>query len=145
MGLLYVTSSGCSVAMALNGHPEPNFDAFEVGSSRKQVEVQLGPPVASVKQAEGKQLDTYRFEMGNSPNGHRAVWNFYLDLATFGIWEVFATIIEARMGDVEETKILYSPDDRLIDIQGYRPPPPSPELQQARDEQRRYQQSSSSQ
>ena len=34
--------TGCSVAMALSGHPEPNFDAFEVGATRKQVEVQLG-------------------------------------------------------------------------------------------------------
>lgn len=39
--------SGCSVAMALSGTPEPNFEAFEVGSNRKQVEIQLGSPIAS--------------------------------------------------------------------------------------------------
>ncbi len=39
--------AGCSVAMALHGTPEPNFKAFEVGSSRQQVEIQLGKPVAS--------------------------------------------------------------------------------------------------
>ena len=34
--------SGCSVAMALHGKQEPNFAAFEEGSSRKQVEIELG-------------------------------------------------------------------------------------------------------
>jgi hypothetical protein len=32
--LALASSSGCSIAMALNGHQEPNMDAFEVGSSR---------------------------------------------------------------------------------------------------------------
>jgi len=50
--------SGCSVAMALSGTPEPNFEAFEVGSSRKQVEIQLGSPIASQQLDGGKKEDT---------------------------------------------------------------------------------------
>src|SRR5881409_1809001 len=83
--------AGCSVAMALHGTPEPNFKAFEVGSSRQQVEIQLGKPVSSEQLGEGKKKDTYRFELGNSPNGHRAKMNLYIDLATFGLWEVPGT------------------------------------------------------
>lgn len=116
--------TGCSVAMALHGNPEPNFDAFAVGSSRKQVEIQLGTPVSTTKLQDGKREDTYRFEIGNAPNGHRAIMNAYIDLATLGIWELPGTIIEAMMGEEQETTIVYSADDRVLEIKGYRPPPP---------------------
>ena len=82
---LSITVTGCSVAMALNGHPEPNFKAFEIGSSRQVVETQLGHPNASQPLEDGKKKDTYQFEIGNSPNGHRALINFYLDFVTIGI------------------------------------------------------------
>lgn len=119
--------TGCSVAMALNGHPEPNFDAFEVGSSRKQVETQLGTPISTTKLESGKQQDTYKYETGNAPNGHRAIMNLYIDLVTLGLWELPGTIIEAMMGEDHETTILYSADDRVLEIKGYRPPrPPKP-------------------
>jgi len=123
--------AGCSVAMALHGTPEPNFKAFEVGSSRQQVEIQLGKPVASQPLGEGKKKDSYRFEMGNSPNGHRAVLNFYIDLATFGIWELPGTIVEAMMGHDEETRIIYDANDRVLAIEGYTPPEPTGALKEA--------------
>ena len=123
--------AGCSVAMALHGNPEPNFKAFEVGSSRQQVEIQLGKPVASQPLDEGKKKDSYRFEIGNSPNGHRAMMNLYIDLATFGIWELPGTIIEAMMGHEEETRIIYDANDRLLAIEGYTPPEPTGELKEA--------------
>jgi hypothetical protein len=123
--------AGCSVAMALSGTPEPNFDAFEIGSPRKQVEIQLGIPATTQPLDQGKRLDIYRYEIGNSPNGHRALMNLYIDLATIGIWELPGTIIEATMGKTEESRIIYGPDDRVLEIHGYRPPPPSPELQKA--------------
>ncbi len=123
--------AGCSVAMALSGTPEPNFKAFEVGSSRQQVEIQLGKPVASQQLVDGKKKDSYRFEMGNSPNGHRAVLNFYIDFATFGLWEVPGTIIEAMMGHEEETRITYDANDRVLAIEGYTPPEPTGALKEA--------------
>src|SRR5438552_3472132 len=116
--------SGCSVAMALHGNPEPNFKAFEVGSSRQQVEIQLGKPVSSEQLGEGKKKDTYRFELGNSPNGHRAMMNLYIDLATSGLWDVHGTTVEALMGHTEDTLIIYDASDALIGIVGYTPPEP---------------------
>lgn len=130
--------TGCSVAMALSGDPAPNFDAFEVGSARKQVEIQLGSPVASQPLENGRREDTYRYEIGNSPNGHRATMNLYIDLATIGLWELPGTIIEAMMGHEEESRIVYGPDDRVREIHGYRPPPPSAELEEARKSQEEY-------
>ena len=128
---LSLTVTGCSVAMALNGNPEPNFKAFEIGSSRQVVETQLGHPVASQKLEDGNKKDTYKFEIGNSPNGHRALMNFYIDLATIGIWELFGTIIEARMGETEATRITYSFEDRVVAIEGYTPPEPAGPLKDA--------------
>ena len=135
---LALTLSGCSVAMALSGSPEPNFNAFEIGSTRKQVEIQLGTPVASQTIEQGKTKDTYQYEMGNAPNGHRATMNFYMDLATIGLWEFPMTIIEAMMGETHETQILYSGEDRVVAIEGYTPPPPSTALKEAREAQEKY-------
>ncbi|MDT7042584.1 hypothetical protein [Candidatus Nitronereus thalassa] len=129
--LVLLFSSGCSVAMALNGKPQPNFEAFEVGSKRQMVELQLGTPVSSEPLEGGRHRDAYQFEMGNSPNGHRALWNLYMDFATFGIWEIPGTVIEGVMGEEELTYIVYDQNDRVVSIEGYTPPKPSPALQEA--------------
>ena len=118
--------TGCSIIMAMSGTPEPNFDAFQVGSTRTQVEDQLRTPVSSQVLGDNKHLSIYQYEMGNAPNGHRALMNLYLDLYTLGIWELPATVIEAMMGHDEESRVIYGPDDRVIEIHGYRPPPLSP-------------------
>ncbi len=122
---LFLVSAGCSVAMALHGPPEPDFKAFEVGSSRDSVEIQMGKPVLSQTLNNGKKRDTCRYEVGNSPNGHRALMNLYIDLATLGIWEIPGTIVEATMGETKETSIIYSNSDRVVTIEGYVPPEPS--------------------
>lgn len=131
--------SGCSVAMALHGNQVPNFDAFEVGSARKQVEIQLGTPLSTTLLTNGTKEDTYKYEMGNSPNGARATLYFYYDVFTIGLAELIFTPIELFQGHDEVTKIVYSPDDRVLDIKGYIPPPPSPELKSAQEAQHTYQ------
>jgi hypothetical protein len=123
--------SGCSVAMALHGNPEPNFDAFEVGSPRKQVEIQLGTPLSTTLRTDGTKEDIYKYEMGNSPNGARATLYFWYDLGTFGLAEPVFTLIELFQGHDEVTKVVYSSDDRVLDIKVYIPVPPSPELKAA--------------
>lgn len=132
---LLIPLTGCSVAMALNGHPEPNFDAFELGSTRKQAEIQLGTPISSKLLDSGNTEDTYKYEVGNSPNGARATLYFYYDLATIGLAEPIFSLIEVFQGHDEETQIIYSPDDHVLEISGYRPPPPSPELKAAQEAQ----------
>lgn len=138
MVFIGLANMGCSIAMALNGHQEPNFDAFEVGSSRKQVEIQLGTPVSSTMIEEGKKEDTYKYEMGNSPNGARATAYFYYDLVTIGLAEPILSLIEVFQGHDEYSHVVYSPDDRVVRISGYRPPPPTPEMKAAQEEQAKY-------
>jgi hypothetical protein len=137
--------AGCSVAMALHGTPEPNFKAFEVGSSRQQVEIQLGKPVTSQPLGEGKKKDSYRFEIGNSPNGHRAMMNLYIDLASFGLWELPGTVVEAMMGHEEETRIVYDANDRVVAIEGYTPPAPTGPVKEAIEAQEKVGQPASTQ
>jgi hypothetical protein len=130
--------SGCSVAMALHGHQEPNFEAFELGSTRKQVEIQLGTPLSTASLTDGTKEDTYKYEMGNSPNGARATLYFYYDLATIGLAEPIFSLVELFQGHDEETKVVYSSDDRVLDIKGFTPAPLSPELKAALEAQEQH-------
>ena len=104
--------SGCSIGMALSGNKQPNFDYISVGAPRNQVEAEFGHPAA-----------TYKYEMGNSPNTGRAWVNFYVDLATFVLAEPILSVIELLQGHDEETRIVYGPDNRVLEIHGYTPPP----------------------
>ncbi len=133
-----LATSGCSVAMAVHGTPEPNFNAFEVGSSRQQVEIQLGKPAASQILEDGKTKVSYRYEIGNAPNGDRALMNFYIDFGTILLWEFPATIIEATMGEMQETEVTYNKEDRVLAIEGYIPPEPSEALKKAREDQKQF-------
>jgi len=117
--------SGCSIGMALSGNKQPNFDFISVGAPRNQVEAELGHPAATNESTEGKQEATYKYEMGNSPNTGRAWVNFYVDLYTIGLAEPILTVIELLQGHDEETRIVYGPDNRILELHGYTPPPVS--------------------
>ena len=130
--VLYLFSmTGCSVIMALNGEPEPDFDLIKVGLTRSEAEGQLGKPIHSELTRAGLKKDSYEFERGDPPNGHRALMNLYIDLATIGLWEFPGTIIEAMMGEDQTTILTYSSNDRIQQIEGYVPPEPSQEHQEA--------------
>jgi hypothetical protein len=130
--------AGCSVAMALSGKQEPNFEAVQAGSTRQQVEVQLGHPVSEKTLADGNKEVTYKYEMGNSPNGGRATVNFYIDLATLLLAEVILTPIELFQGHDEESQVTYDSRDRVVRITGYNPTPTSETERAARQEQDKY-------
>ena len=117
--------SGCSIGMALSGNKQPNFDFISVGAPRNQVEAELGHPEVTNESNEGKQEATYKYEMGNSPNTGRAWVNFYVDLYTIGLAEPILTVIELLQGHDEETRIVYGPDNKILEIHGYTPPPVS--------------------
>lgn len=113
--------SGCSIAMAVSGHKEPNFDYILIGAPRHQVEAEFGQATAEVTTPEGRQEATYKYEMANSPNAGRAWVNFYVDLATFGLAEPILTLIELLQPHDEETRIVYGPDNKVHEIHGYTP------------------------
>ena len=130
--------SGCSIAMALSGNKQPNFDYIVVGAPRNQVEVELGHPTATNELTDGKQEATYKYEMGNSPNTGRAWVNFYVDLATIGLAEPILSIIELLQGHDEETRILYGTENKVLEIHGYTPPPISKVVIESEEAQEKY-------
>jgi hypothetical protein len=64
--------------------------------------------------------------------------DIYIDLYTIGLAEPILTIIELVQGDDVETQIVYGSDQRVLEIRGYVPPPPSAELKAAQEEQEKY-------
>lgn len=131
--------SGCSIGMALSGHPEPNFDYIKVGATREEVEFEMGAPASVQALPDGKQAATYKYEMGNTVNAGRAtVWG-YAWLTIIGILgEPIYSFIELTQGNDEETKIIYSPDNRALALSGYTPPPMSAEMKAAQEEQEKH-------
>ena len=148
MGLKIVTTvyglyailvlSGCSIAMALHGNKEPDFQHIKVGATKEEIEFEFNQPGTSKDLGNGLTEITYKYEVGNSPNPGRAAVNGYVDLYTIGLAEPILTLIELFQGDDVETGIVYGPDKRVLEIHGYTPPQPSAELKAAREEQERY-------
>src|SRR5918996_4400623 len=116
VGLLAVAalSTGCSVGMAMSGKDAPNLGAFNVGSPRGQVELQLGSPVASTTDTNGLRTDVYEYELGNEPIAGRAVGHAVMDVLTLGLWEVVGTPIEAFQGQTRRVAITYDRQDRVL-------------------------------
>jgi hypothetical protein len=117
MGLsLVLALMGCSVGMAMSGKEDPNLGAFRVGSTRGEVELQLGRPIASVTNPEGARSDVYEYEIGNRPSPGRAIAHGVMDVLTLGIWEVVGTPIEAFQGEKYRMTVLYDAHDRVVAI-----------------------------
>jgi len=131
--------SGCSVGMALSGSKQPNFNYITVGAPRNQVEAELGHPAATHESTDGKEEAVYKYEMGNSPNPGRAWVYVYAWLTILGILgEPIYSLIELNMGHDEETRIVYGPDNRILEIHGYTPPPVSKVVIESEESQEKY-------
>lgn len=111
--ILLFSISGCSVGMAMSGKEDPNLGAFRVGSTRGEVELQLGSPVSSVTTPEGMRVDLYEYEIGNKPSAGRAIGHGVMDILTLGLWEVIGTPIEGFTGEKKRLTITYDKKDRV--------------------------------
>ena len=131
--------SGCSIGMALSGNKQPNFDHIVVGAPRNQVEAEFGHPTATTESTDGKREAVYKYEMGNSPNTGRAWVYGYAWLSIIGILgEPIYSLIELNMGHDEETKIVYGPDNKILEIHGYIPPPISKVVIESEESQEKF-------
>lgn len=108
--------SGCSVGMAMSGKQDPNLGAFRVGSTRGEVELQLGSPITSTTLPDGKRMDMYEYELGNAPSAGRAIGHGVMDILTLGLWEVVGTPIEGFQGEKRRLAIVYDKNDRVEGI-----------------------------
>ena len=133
-----VILSGCSIAMALHGNKEPNFDHIKVGVTKEEIDFEFNGPGTSRDLGDGNIEVTYKYEIGNSPNPGRAGVNGYIDLATIGLAEPILTLIELFQGKDVETRIVYGPDSKALEVLGYTPPPISAAMVTAQEEQAKY-------
>jgi hypothetical protein len=127
------------MVMATHGHPEPNFDKIKIGATREVIEHEFGTPIASHQLEKGGREDTYKYEMGNSPNPGRASVYLYAYLTIIGILgEPIYSLIELMQGHDEETTVIYGLDNNALMISGYEPPPTSMALQASEQAQAEY-------
>jgi hypothetical protein len=130
--------SGCSIAMALHGNKEPDFDHIRVGAGKVEIDFEFNQPGTVKDLGDGKTEVSYKYEMGTSPNPSRASIYGYYDLFLIGIPEPIFTLIELFQGHDEETRIVYGPDNKALEVLGYAPPPLSAEMKVALEEQEKY-------
>lgn len=110
--------TGCSVYMAAAGDKEPNLGAFNVGSSRGQVEAQLGNAKTTTTLPNGDREDLYQYTIGNEPSAGRAIGHGAADVLTLGLWEVLGTPIEAgSQGTKKEIRIEYNAQNIVTKIE----------------------------
>lgn len=133
-----LTLSGCSIAMAMIGDKEPDFEHIKIGATKEEIDFEFNQPGALKELGDGTIEVTYKYSMGNSPNAARAAIYGYYDLATLGFAEPVFTVIELFVGHNEETSVVYGANNRALQITGYTPPPLSPEEKAALAEQDKY-------
>lgn len=114
--ILFFTLSGCSVGMAMSGKETPNLGMVQVGASRGEIELTLGPPGKTVTLKNGNRMDVYEYEVGNDPSVGRAAGHAVMDLLTLGLWEIIGTPIEAVQGDKRILNIIYDKEDIVLSI-----------------------------
>src|SRR5262245_61432946 len=114
--LLLSFASGCSVYLALEGKPDPDVSALQVGATRGQIELQLGKAVNTKKAAEGGTLDLYEYYSGDTPSPGRALAHGAMDVLTLCLWEIVGTPIEAVQGTKKSLEIQYDQNDYAMTI-----------------------------
>ena len=112
---------GCSVGMALSGSDTPDLGALRIGATRGEVELHLGPPVATTSLDNGFRADRYEYEVGNDPSAGRAIGHGIMDVLTLGAWEIIGTPIEGFKGTSRTVVITYDTADRVAKVQGTGP------------------------
>ena len=114
--VLASTLGGCSIVMALSGHEDPNLQHLQVGSTRGEVEHQLGQPKESHPTSYGAQTDIYEYEINNEPSAARAVMYLLYDVFTIGFAEIVFTPAELSTGTTIRLPIYYGPDGLVAGI-----------------------------
>ncbi len=103
---------GCAVGMAMSGSKDPDLTVLQRGTSRADVELQLGPALSDIALPVGNHYCTYEYSLGNEPSAGRTVGHVFLDVVTLGLWEIVGTPIEMVAANTEDYTVTveYGPD-----------------------------------
>ena len=111
IGLLML--QGCSVWIAKDREKKRDaiYSKVEVGMSRSELHEILGTPIKS----EGGNVETFKVCI---PRNSEAAYNFVMDVAFLGFWEIFATPYElANPCEIElEWVVTYDKNDKVSEI-----------------------------
>lgn len=115
VGLLAITLTGCSVAMALHGREDVNLAALKIGQPREEVILILGQPSKTMTTETGV-TDVFIVEKGNAPSAGRAIGHGIADVFTFGLWEVIGTPIEGFSSSKQQITIKYDKENKVTNL-----------------------------
>ncbi|MRX26526.1 hypothetical protein [Kangiella sp. HZ709] len=112
--------SGCSVVQATSGETKKDLSVLEVGTDRFKVVSELGSPVFTEKNEDGKTTDLFKFIQGNSA-GSKAGKGFLYALAavgTLGLSELVTSPLEGAIGEGGEmqVKVSYDENNKVDDV-----------------------------
>lgn len=108
--------SGCSVVAAATGSHAPDFNKIGNGSSRSEVELELGPPTRTESIGSQKEV-AYTYKLGDSPAAGRALGYLALDIVTLCFAEYLLFPMEiSNSGNAYEAVVRYDEKDRVISL-----------------------------
>ncbi|MBI2628137.1 MAG: hypothetical protein HYW71_01720 [Candidatus Niyogibacteria bacterium] len=130
LGILFMLvlffSSACSVSRALNQPEKKNLNILAVGTHRDAVLAELGNPVFSGEE-NNELYDIFSFTQGYGKGNKvgRAFTHGVLDVASLGLWEVFANPIEGlASGEKIKIKIIYDKEKKVARVEEIKTTPP---------------------
>ncbi|HJT19435.1 MAG TPA: hypothetical protein VJ746_03130 [Nitrospira sp.] len=102
--------------MALSGHKDPDLQVIQIGSTKEQVDQQLGLPKESHPTNYGARTDIYEYETNNEPSAARAVTYFLYDAITLCFAEIVFTPAELATGIKTRVPIYYGADGLVAGV-----------------------------
>ncbi|MFH0732289.1 MAG: hypothetical protein V2A72_05150 [Candidatus Omnitrophota bacterium] len=113
--LITITTSGCSVGMALSGKKDVDKSLLKVGQPRVEVVNIVGEPKKTMTTETGR-TDIFECQRGNAPSAGRAVGHAVMDVLTWGAWEIIGTPVEGLSTSKYYISISYDKEDKVTDI-----------------------------
>ena len=107
VALAMVVLAGCSVSKAVHQPKAKDLSVLDAGKSRDLVLVELGQPVVSEKDANGNQIDYFKFIQGQNGAAKAGKGILYgaLAITTLGLSEVVTNPVEGTAGAGKEMQI----------------------------------------
>jgi len=113
--------TACSVVMATSGPECKDLSVLKRGTDRYQVLAELGQPVASEIEENGRKCDIFTFMQGQhgSVKAGKALLYGTADVLTLGIAELVTTPLEGVAGKGAEIKarVVYDDQNRVDKVQ----------------------------
>ncbi|MBA2484015.1 MAG: hypothetical protein H0V39_06270 [Nitrosomonas sp.] len=116
--LFIVPVSGCSVFMAAKQPVAKNIELFKIGTSRKALWAEFGPPLIS-EQTDGQKVEIFTIIQGYSKLAKtgRAIFHGAADVFTLGLWEIIGTPTELFFNGTEMAfHVIYDDNDQLEEV-----------------------------